>query len=317
VDPPTPSRNSWLVKAKPLETLPLSVNARHCDRESGRTAFSDAIWHAIRELFQYTFFQNYGASHSQPATVHPNRSPTWHSSSLGPPTMPPIETAANTHAFLLIALTAAPILALAFMKRRMPNALQAATALCVGGMAMMATPRHACAEGQPLMQWLLPGLGMIAILLFARSAFWRRVFAVGIWAGFFSLSFQFDSMVHEPGWTGNPNLDFSAWALNRMRRDSITAARDSGVAEEAFPAGWVRDMNVPESVRKPFERVDQRRVIRRAWHTTLTGLYPYDDAAQDYWYPGGPLDPQLNRVELRDRAFGDDSNDDRRSESRP
>lgn len=213
----------------------------------------------------------------------------------------------SVHAILLIALPVTVVAALAVLKRRAPTGSQFTVALAIAAVATLAAPmfnHHLCREGEPRTQWMILGPCLLLVLLFVNSPAWRRTLGAIVFIGMMGLSCHFTNLVHEPGWTGNPDWDGGATIIFRsLRQSAVAAARDSENPNVEMPAGWLRESSFWPEVQDQFgDRHPVRRELRRVWHTWLTGLYRYSNIPQDFWYPGGPLADGMTRLEMRDRA---------------
>jgi hypothetical protein len=213
----------------------------------------------------------------------------------------------TVHAVVLIILPVAVVIALAAVKRRVPTGRQFTIAFAIAAFGTLAAPMfnfHLCYEGVPFMQWLILGPCLLLILLFVKSPAWRRTLGAAVFIGMMGLSCHFTDIVHEPGWTGNPDWDGGANIRFRsVRHSAATAAAKCEDPNLELPANWLRELPIWPVVQESLD--DQhltRREVIRTWHTTLTGLYRYFSIPQDYWYPGGPLADAITRLELRDRT---------------
>ncbi len=216
---------------------------------------------------------------------------------------------ADVHAVLLIALTVAALAALALFKRRIPTSRQFVIAFALASFGTVAAPtfnHHLCREGEPRTQWLILGPCLLLILVFVKSAAWRRILGTVVFVGMLGLSCHFTEFVHTPGWTGNPDWDGGNSLARRGLHQVISAvAKDMEDPQVEYPAGWLRDLPVWDGINERLgdsHRPVYRRQLERAWHTWLTGLYRYTKIRQDYWYPGGPFAEAGPRTELRDRT---------------
>ncbi|MFO0673594.1 MAG: hypothetical protein U0235_28910 [Polyangiaceae bacterium] len=63
---------------------------------------------------------------------------------------------------------------------------------------------HACDEGQPIAQWVIPAASATAAVLFVGHKAVRRALAIFAILTAFVLSFSFTAAVHGPTYTGNP-----------------------------------------------------------------------------------------------------------------
>lgn len=212
--------------------------------------------------------------------------------------------AGDIHALILIAVPLATLAAVAVLKHRSPTARQLAVALSLTGLATLpiTMTRHMCDEGQHLTQWLIPAPCLLAVLLLIESAAWRRLAAGLVCVGMVGLSCHFEKLAHDPGWTGNPKSGAPLRAAIRAQcQAAAVAAAQTDFADAAYPAGRLRDLPGWPALREILEKhPPTRRQVGRAWHTWLTGLYPYTVVAQDYWFPGGRFDKGVAKLELRD-----------------
>ncbi|MBK9126297.1 MAG: hypothetical protein IPM13_00645 [Phycisphaerales bacterium] len=213
----------------------------------------------------------------------------------------------TVHAIVLIVLALAVVFALAAVKRRAPTSRQFTIALAIAVFGTLAAPmfnHHMCREGEPRTQWLILGPCLLLVLLFVNSPAWRRTLGAAVFVGMMGLSCHFTDLVHEPGWTGNPDWDGGASMMFRSLRQSAAAvAADSENPNVEMPAGWLRELSIWPAVQDQFgDQRPVRRELRRTWHTRLTGLYRYSSIPQDFWYPGGSLADAITRLELRDRT---------------
>lgn len=224
------------------------------------------------------------------------------------PSVPSCLMQADWHALTLLMFPIATLAAILSLHRRTPTLGQSAVALLAAAAgALAASPlclRHMCWEGQARAPWLVLGPCLLLVLLVVRDPRWRRILAAVVLVSMLKLSCQFGSLVHEPGWTGNPDWDGgAALRFDALRQDLAVAVAEDGAAQRPLPAGWLRDLPTGPQVQQLLaRRTFQRRDVGRSWHTWLTGLYPYVLAPQDVWFPGGPLDELGERVRLRDRA---------------
>lgn len=108
-----------------------------------------------------------------------------------------------------VVLTALPLF-VGFAVRRFwsrPDTARMIAATAVGGVAgVIGTMQfHACYEGVPLAQWIIPGASGTAAMLFVGVRPLRRMLAIASILAAFALSFSFTSAVHGAVYTGNPN----------------------------------------------------------------------------------------------------------------
>lgn len=214
----------------------------------------------------------------------------------------------DIHAILLIVLPLAAVLATAILARRTPTDRQITIAFALAGLGTCAAPfsnHHLCREGEPRMQWLILGPCLFLVLLLVKSNAWRRLLGATVFLAMMGLSCHFTSLVHEPGWTGNPSYDGGTKVRLKVLRDTaaIVANDDDKLAKSEFAAGWLRDLPLWPAILDRFgEQMIARRQIRYAWHTRLTGLYRYSSEPLDFWYPGGRFEEVAARIELREKS---------------
>lgn len=207
------------------------------------------------------------------------------------------------HAIALLAIPALTVVALCLLKLSPPTPRRLLYGMIPCLFVLLATAgcNHLCREGQDYFQWLIPVPFLYVVLLFVHSVRWRALLASGIALACVVLSSHFDSVVHEPGWTGNPAYDgMASYWLRAVRREAARLANDE--PNLAFEANWLRDLPIaPRVPALAAHDVPSRRAIGHAWHTAFTGLFPYVGMPQDFWYPGGLLSEAASRIELRDR----------------
>lgn len=214
---------------------------------------------------------------------------------------------ASIHAVLL---NATPVTVLALVWRlpsRAPGGMQllgASACAAAGVLGANLFNLHMCSEGIAVAQWLFLAPCILA-LAFVEPRAWRRNLAGGVLLAMVGLSCHYTELVHHNGWTGNPASDGGSHALAQsfVRYAAEELANDAGVEDAVLPAGWLRESPAWAAVERVFRR---GRFVRRscgiAWHTPFTGLIPYEEIPQDFWFPGGSLKRDLHRLELRDRA---------------
>jgi hypothetical protein len=140
-------------------------------------------------------------------------------------------TVADLHAVMLLVLPAAGLIAIAMGARRSPTARQsiAAAAIGLGAMVVCAgSNMHLCLEGVPRTQWLLPGLVLIIAWAAIGRAALRRVVAGSLIIGMLGLSCHFTHLVHQQGWTGNPEWQGTGAAHLSTRQRHFQSLRRDG-----------------------------------------------------------------------------------------
>ena len=119
------------------------------------------------------------------------------------------------HTLLLLAAVSATV-AICRRHYQGPTPLRVGSAAVVGLGAMVssvALTLHACQVGQPVQQWLVPGLAMTVTLALVGPAAWRRGTAVILFLAGLSLSFHYTTVVHGEVWVGveqAPGVDGSS-----------------------------------------------------------------------------------------------------------
>jgi len=221
------------------------------------------------------------------------------------------------HTILLLAMPLATVGGLLLLPRRQLTAGNLTMPLLVSLMAMSLAftfSTHLCGAGLPWRQVLLGGACLVPWATLVKSRGLRRGGTVALFIATLGLSQHFSEVVHRPGWSGN-----SDWprygAIARDFARSVHAMADhipAPEATQAYPPGWLRDLPIAAKLCELAEgaglsELPERYRLRRcefgrAWHTWLTGLYPYELVPQDLWYPGGSLGEGLRRVELRNRS---------------
>ena len=214
----------------------------------------------------------------------------------------------SLHAIGLIACPVLVVAVIAVSKRAPLSVRRICIAVLVSLLAMFIADTvsvHACIAGQPLTQWLVPGLCMVAVLCSIESVACRAIAGSVLALLAIALSLQFSHLVHEPGFTGNPSEFLSA----RDRKIRLLAELIAFDTSDSYPQGWVREVlplgSLPEDDRAAIAdllgQLDQRAKATHAWHTWLTGLYVTEPVHTDVWYLGGPPQEGAVSLELRDR----------------
>ncbi len=209
------------------------------------------------------------------------------------------------HALILLSFAALAIGSILILKKRWPpvkSLILAPVLSALGMLAAYGANTHLCYSGEPRTQWLILGPCLMLVLLVVREQRARRVLASGIFIAMIGLSCHFTNMVHQPGWTGNPDYDHSSLFFRSRKATINTIVEEHPDPDAVLPEGWLRDTalwNTLEEQTGPLRF--ERTVLHPAWHTPFTGLYPCDGIPQDIWYPGGPIRQVPERMELRDR----------------
>lgn len=82
---------------------------------------------------------------------------------------------------------------------------------------------HRCDAGAPLLQWLVPSLALLAVLLFVEASKprWSGAGALAVIA--VGLSFHYAAVVHGATWVGNPeSLELEGSPAQREWHTSVT-----------------------------------------------------------------------------------------------
>lgn len=75
----------------------------------------------------------------------------------------------------------------------------------LGSTLVLALGLHGCDAGQPLMQWALPALCLVAAVLFVGDRRARAGLVAGAVTVMLGLGLHYVSAVHGPTWIGNPH----------------------------------------------------------------------------------------------------------------
>lgn len=167
-------------------------------------------------------------------------------------------------------------------------------------------PSHLCGAGQPLTQWLVPGLGIFLVLSFVRPKLARYSAAVVFLALSFFLSEHFIDLVHTDGFTGNPeHPEESVLLLQRSILMEFTLhdreAEPPVDPGRTFPPGWLDDLLEQLEGKRPDPALHSLPVAGRAWYTPITGLYPLSAPRKcRIWFPGGTLGEGAEGLEIRE-----------------
>ncbi len=212
----------------------------------------------------------------------------------------------DIHAVLLIIFPFAAVAAIVLLRRRTPGRRECLFATMWVLLAMFLVSHlnhHLCHEGTPQSQWSISGICMLPILVWLKSAAWRRVIAGALFVGMLGLSCHYTDVVHQSAWTGNREWGgIGPVFLNSVCRSAEGRMGSLQDPETACGAGWLRELPVWEELGVGFgNRYPSRREILPVWHSRLTGLYRCTEVRQDFWYPGGPFEQNIANIELRDR----------------
>ena len=215
------------------------------------------------------------------------------------------------HAIVLIALPLGTVALLFAVRRRAPKDIEALIATVVAGTLVLAarTFKHRCNSGQPYTQWALPGLCLWVILLIVADRTFRAGCAAVIAFAMAALCWHFMGLVHEPGWTGDPN-GMRAMAQNRPKV-MIREAEEflaSKAAEDPidYPAGWLSELPPIKVAEITYElylgKCPGVGVYTSCWHSKITGLYrARAGTSRDLWYFGGPIKDAKGRIVVKER----------------
>lgn len=212
--------------------------------------------------------------------------------------------AGSLNAFGLIGVVALTLLAIFVRKPQRRNSRQFAMSVFLALAVVVLAPLltiHLCRAGQPLTQWLIPAMCIVLVGTFTRVNWLRRVVIVVLMVAAIQLSFDFTSLVHRRGYTGNPSSG------EGVRRSYLHVLRehlvDSGLdTQQQFPSGWLRDIVDEElEIYAGFEHVPSLGNVSHLWHTWFTRIYRVTGVPADVWYPGGVLADSLEQIELRAR----------------
>ena len=151
------------------------------------------------------------------------------------------------HAVLLILLMAATAVAVA-RASRMPTGVRTGLSLLAGltYLFLVGSLRHMCPLGQPLTQWLIPGVCMTVSLLCIGATALRRTLAGAAMVLGVALTWNFIDVVHGPDFVGTNDArlvgpthrEWHTWISGLYRRDlpPPDASRGTGPGRDRDPA---------------------------------------------------------------------------------
>ena len=215
----------------------------------------------------------------------------------------------NLHALMLIALPLLTLLACAAGGR--PDRPRQRTSVLLGGVLILivlagSLSAHGCNAGQPVMQWGIPGVCLLATVLWVHNQRLAGALAVASALAMFGLSFHYSEVVHGPIYVGDPNYGKTR-AARLIRELSLTSQVIEELTEKndaTYPAGWLAETALVAQHRKAFEGVAmawERVEVSPLWHSRLTRLYRRTTRPVEMWYPGGEPRDAAARLEWRER----------------
>jgi hypothetical protein len=218
--------------------------------------------------------------------------------------------AGNLHAIALIAI---PLITVAACVRFRQRALRQGRVLgaIFGGsvLSLLAgiLSSHACSAGQPLTQWLIPGVCFAATVALVRRAAVRDPWALALLTLMFLLSFHYSHIVHGPTYVGSPDFGrvLEARAAAELQQAAQVLQKLGAKDDAAYPQGWLREAAFVSSHPTEFEGVAfEWAEVRVAplWHSILTRLYLRNTTVVAMWYPGGRLRDAAGKLRYRDKG---------------
>lgn len=217
--------------------------------------------------------------------------------------------AGHIHAIILLACPIVTVLLLWRAKRRRPARQTLLLSILLSLVVMFLASGmsfHMCNAGRAEMQWLVPGACLYFLVAYLANAKVRWLAAIGMVVALIGLQGSYENLVHESGWTGNPEdrtiARLYASQAEGVLRDLSEKARYRGAA---FGAGWLRELPIWPALKEnaiewplgdEFDR-PKRQVAISQWHSFYSHLYRAEKTPVDYWYCGGPIDK--GKVELR------------------
>jgi hypothetical protein len=214
---------------------------------------------------------------------------------------------ADLHAIALISLPCVTALASWLFYLERPSAWRIAIGIAAALAAWFLQPSyfHACHEGLPFTQKLIPVLCLAPALIFIGRPLAAAAAGLVLFALAPTLCHQYLGLIHRDWCTGNPE-----WASKLNEAGSTYLLQGMGNALKRIgsldpnprPAGWLRDSDL-----WPLLYEDERECgrgprieVKRFWHTWITRLYSERQVEQAIWYPGGPPLAAAGRLALRD-----------------
>lgn len=146
------------------------------------------------------------------------------------------------------------------------------------------------ANGVPFLEWLIPGLGVLAVALWCRS---DKLFRIARWSMFLlavALCANFLEIVQSGYYTAAPRTVRQLVEIKRRSalHQASKALREEHDPKDVLPAGR---LGVVESLK-----------IESAWYTPLTRIYRIRHDEAEIWYPGGPVAEAVDQLEIRPAA---------------
>ncbi len=215
------------------------------------------------------------------------------------------------HAIVLISLPLGTLVLLLAVRRRAPQGGEALIAMTAAGVLVLGARaiKHNCDQGDPFMQWAVPGICLLIILLFVADWIFRIGCAALMTFAMAALCWHYMGLVHEPGWTGDPKR----MRLRDENRPKVMIAEAeaffaSKAAEDPidYPACWLRDLPPIRVAEIKYElyvgKCPGLGVYSACWHSLATGLYRAQGGMpRDLWYLGGPIKDAKGRIVVKER----------------
>lgn len=211
-------------------------------------------------------------------------------------------------------LTAILIIKFGAMPKKLTHILASIIITFVVSCFGLVSVEHACYEGQPFSQWLIPSLCLLSSLLFIKPKIIRWTVATVVFIPMFYLSSQYTDLVHKGDYdgkyTGNPEWRkqyHSERMQHNLMRLKEVLSEVAAKNDTNYPAGWLLDSEIKqliiESTQYPKYLLDNKSVKEtyKFWHTPITRLYGVTYKVVDIWYPGGLLKDCINKLEFKER----------------
>jgi hypothetical protein len=214
---------------------------------------------------------------------------------------------ANFHALSLIALPVLTALACFTFYRGVPSGKRIALGLAAAGAAWFLQPDyfHACLEGLPFTQKLVPVLCIAPAVIFIGRPLAATAAAAVLFALVPALCHQYLDLIHRDWCTGNPQWMMKlcdAGSDSQLKGMEKALERVGDLDPAPHAAGWLKNSEVWPLLHEEEQDCDEgfRIEVKRFWHTWISGLYSEKKVEQAVWYPGGPPAEAASRIELRD-----------------
>lgn len=217
----------------------------------------------------------------------------------------------NLHAILMVAVVLGALALLILARRRRPRPATILVASIIALFTCMIGTgfHHACIQGQPVMQWMIPSGCIWVILLFVAGRLRKLIASTLLFVAMIVMCQQYSRWVHEDGWTG----DIEAMRGSAINRQRVMISRaENFLADRAatnaahFPACWMKDLPPVNADRESYKLYLGNHLwlgdYIRLWHSSFTRLYRAKAGTdRDLWYLGGPIKDAKGRIVVRER----------------